>query len=83
MFFCSRCGKCCRQLGRVPELSAYDRGDGVCRHLEGDLCEIYENRPPICNVDKSYDSSFKEIMTRDEFYELNGHFCRKIKDGLS
>ncbi len=51
-FECSKCGACCRFVGAVAEMQAYDRGDGACRHLTpGNLCAIYETRPEICRVD--------------------------------
>lgn len=59
-----------------------DRGDGICRYFncKTKLCNIYNNRPDRCNVDKAYELYFKETMTREEYYKLNYEACEKIKE---
>ena len=54
MFHCDKCGICCRSLRRSPLYRELDRGDGVCRYLDGNLCSIYATRPLLCRVDESY-----------------------------
>lgn len=44
MFYCDRCGACCRNLRKSKLYAELDRGDGTCRYLAGNLCSIYENR---------------------------------------
>ena len=78
-FHCDKCGLCCRLLKDVPQLAAFDRGDGVCKFLHGTLCSIYENRPDICNVDKMY-PAFASIMSRDEYDEVMEASCARIKE---
>ena len=78
-FHCDKCGLCCRLLKNVPQLAAFDRGDGICRYLEGSLCSIYENRPDICNVEKMY-PAFASIMSREEYEEAMAESCSKIKE---
>ena len=78
-FHCDKCGLCCRLLKNVPQLAAFDRGDGVCKFLRGNLCSIYENRPDICNVDKMY-PAFASIMSRDEYDEVLEASCARIKE---
>ena len=48
MFYCDRCGACCRNLRKSKLYAELDRGDGTCRYLAGNLCSIYENRPLLC-----------------------------------
>lgn len=79
MFECDKCGVCCRNLNRSPVYADLDRGDGTCRYLAGNLCSIYEDRPLLCRVDESYDAFFRELVTREEFYELNYKYCRILK----
>lgn len=81
MFFsCDRCGLCCRMLRQVPQLAAFDRGDGVCRHLtENNLCEIYDSRPDICNVEKMY-PAFASQMSKDEYYRKMTEACILLKN---
>ena len=54
-FECDRCGICCQHIDSIPQLKQFDSGNGRCVHLlENNLCEIYLDRPEICNVDKMY-----------------------------
>ena len=78
-FTCDRCGLCCRMLAYVPQLAAFDRGDGACRHLTNDnLCEIYDSRPDICNVEKMY-PAFASEMSKDEYYQRMTESCIHLK----
>lgn len=79
MFPCDQCGECCRNL-QMPELyKELDRGDGVCKFLDGNLCSIYQTRPLLCRIDESYDCFFKDSMTREEFYRANLQVCSELK----
>ena len=58
---CSKCNAlCCRVIGKIiPE---FDRGDCVCVHLTDDnKCEIYEDRPFICNTVRIYNKYYNYI----------------------
>ena len=81
MFKCDKCGLCCRNLSRLPLYSDLDRGDGVCKYLQGNLCGIYENRPLKCRVDESYYAFFESHMDKEEFYDLNYAVCEQLKNG--
>jgi len=62
-----------------PLYKELDRGDGICRYLDGNLCSIYQTRPLICRIDECYDLYFKDKITKQEFYELNYQMCKKLK----
>lgn len=79
MFTCDRCGACCRHLNLNSIYSDLDRGDGVCRYLIGNLCSIYASRPLKCRVDESYDLYFKDLYSKEEYYEINKLMCIKLK----
>ena len=79
MFVCDQCGICCRHLAGIAGLAEYDRGDGVCRHLVGDLCDIYVSRPIVCRVDEMYEHGFSETLTRDAYEALMTDACRELK----
>jgi Fe-S-cluster containining protein len=67
-------------LKKVPALADFDRGDGVCIHLrEDNLCEIYDHRPEICNVDLMYGKYFSKKYSLDEFYAMNQKACDALK----
>ena len=52
-FFCDKCEIGCKILSHIPELHAYDRGDGICKYLKDNLCTIYATRLEISSVEKS------------------------------
>ena len=79
MFKCDMCGKCCRNLNLSDLFADLDRGDGVCKYLEGNLCSIYENRPLKCRVDEAYFAFFKDEMSIEDYYHLNYEMCNIIK----
>lgn len=78
MFVCMKCGECCRHIDKIPQLSEFDLGNGVCMHLKGNCCDIYSSRPEICRVDEMYDKYFCNIYSREEFYKINMNICRKL-----
>ena len=79
MFKCDKCGECCRNLKMSDIYADLDRGDGVCKYLEGNLCSIYDERPLKCRIDESYNEFFKDSMTLDEFYDANYRMCEELK----
>jgi Fe-S-cluster containining protein len=81
-FPCTQCGACCRHVN-LSELTAYlDRGDGICYHhdLDTHLCNIYEHRPEVCQVDTYYEQHFKKNLTWDKFVELNLIACKQLNE---
>jgi Fe-S-cluster containining protein len=79
MFHCDKCGLCCKAIGGNPLFAELDRGDGVCKYLNENLCTIYDNRPLLCRVDDTYNLFFKDYMTLEEFYNENYNICRTLK----
>ena len=78
-FPCDKCGLCCKNI-RFSSLSTeLDRGDGVCKHLKNNLCEIYSERPIFCNVEAYYEKFLAEKISREEFYDLNKKICKQLK----
>ncbi|NOW85869.1 hypothetical protein B0H39_003750 [Clostridium beijerinckii] len=82
MFFCDKCGECCRNLNKSPLYDNLHDGSGVCKYLEGNICSIYDERPILCRVNESYNIFFKDAMTLDKYYKLNYEFCMKLKNQL-
>lgn len=79
MFNCEQCGCCCRHVDKSEIYSDLDRGDGVCKYLEGNLCSVYEYRPTRCRIDECYELYFAETMARQLYYKLNKVECEKLK----
>ena len=60
-------------------MAQYAKEDGSCKFLgEDNLCQIYPDRPPICNVAWVYDNFFKGIVSEDEFYAKTQEACDKL-----
>lgn len=79
-FNCDCCGLCCRHVGKCDAMKDYDRGDGVCKYLNDEnKCDIYEDRPIICNVQKLYERYFADKMSWDDYLALQYEGCKKIK----
>lgn len=80
MFICTKCGLCCRNIDKIPELADFQKGDGVCIHLSDDnLCNIYSTRPDICNVEKMYEINYKAIISKEEYEKMNMEGCRVLQ----
>lgn len=80
MFVCTKCGLCCRNIGKIPELASFHTGNGICIHLSDDnLCSIYATRPDICSVEKMYESIYKAIMSKTEYEKMNMEGCRVLQ----
>ncbi|QBK77606.1 YkgJ family cysteine cluster protein [Myroides odoratimimus] len=79
MFDCSKCGLCCQNLKGVTLYADLDKGDGTCKYFKENLCSIYEDRPIFCRVDQCYDLYFKQVYTKQEYYELNKEVCDSLK----
>ncbi|KHM51450.1 hypothetical protein NZ47_10510 [Anaerovibrio lipolyticus] len=81
MFPCSRCGNCCKSIGKTIWGKAMALEDGSCKWLntETNLCTIYNNRPTMCNVDECYEKFYITEMSRDDFYQLNKQVCHMLQ----
>ena len=82
MFQCDCCGLCCMHIDEFIINDGLNRGDGICKHFDENthLCQIYENRPIICNVDEFYTSFLSSQISKDEFYSINYESCKQIKE---
>lgn len=80
MFKCTKCGLCCRNLHRSVLYDKFNRGDGICRYLNGNLCSIYEERPLICRVDDFYNIYLKDEISLSDYYKLNHNACNMLKN---
>lgn len=79
-FECDKCGICCQHIDSIPQLKEFDSGNGRCVHLsENNLCEIYMDRPDICNVEKMYEINFKGNISEEDYICLNKMGCEDLK----
>lgn len=80
MFKCNKCGMCCRNLQNSVLYDDLNRGDGICRYLNRNLCSIYEERPLICRVDDFYNVYLKDKISLSDYYKLNYDVCYMLKN---
>ena len=81
MYECDCCGLCCMNVGDSPLYYDLDRGDGICLFFDckSHLCSIYDERPDRCNIDKTYELYFRNIMSKEQYYQFNYDACKKLK----
>jgi Fe-S-cluster containining protein len=82
MFPCTGCGACCKHIDSSNQLKDFDLGNGTCKHLNlvDNSCNIYDNRPDICRVDKMFDIEYYKEYTREEFYRKNAEICNYLQE---
>lgn len=83
VFPCDKCGACCCRISTIAELKEYDMGNGVCKFFEQKqkICKIYDNRPLVCRVDEMFDTKYKMLMSKKDFYKKNLEICGMLKKG--
>ena len=80
-FPCTGCGLCCQNIGLIPQLKEFDLGNGICKFLKNSQCEIYENRPDICNIEKMFDLQYKNhFKSKTDFYIENAKVCNSLQE---
>ena len=79
-FPCTGCGACCRSVRKSELTSALDQGDGTCMYLDDETnsCTIYESRPDICNIQRSYEKAYKSSISWLDFVALNKMACNEL-----
>jgi len=84
VFPCTGCGACCKSVLLSPQTAWLDRGDGICKHFDenGRVCNIYENRPDVCNVRKMYEKLYVNSFSWTDFVAANKKACEKLLGGV-
>ncbi len=82
MFPCTSCGLCCQNIAGIGDLRDYDIGNGVCKHFNSitHSCDIYDDRPDICKIDKMFEIEYSKYFTKKEFYIENAKVCNTLQD---
>lgn len=65
----------------VQELSEFPHkwdDDGVCEHHKDNRCAIYDHRPDVCNIARTWWKHFRP-MKRQEFFDVNKAVCDTMK----
>ena len=73
-FPCTGCSACCRDL---PSHWAFNRGDGICRHLDTTTqrCAVYAERPLICRIGDLYQQRLAKRLTPRVYYLVQAAGC--------
>lgn len=79
-FPCTGCGACCKSVLLSELTAALDRGDGTCRYFDNVLstCTIYDDRPDICNIQRTYEQYYKPNIGWSKFVALNLIACEDL-----
>ena len=90
-FPCTECGLCCKNLKNAltwdapdwlkPAIEAFPYQpleDGSCPKMVGNKCSVYQDRPLLCNLDKSHDE-LDMPMSKQEWFDLNVKGCHSLQ----
>jgi Fe-S-cluster containining protein len=90
-FPCNQCGLCCQNLQNALEWDAPEYlqkaiadfpyktlPDGSCEKLVDNQCSVYEDRPLLCNLDRSHDE-LDIPMSKQEWFDKNTQGCNVLK----
>lgn len=67
------------------ELQVYNfphkiKPNGSCEHLlDNNLCAIYEIRPDICRVDKTWETHYSTVMSKSDYYKKSEAICSDLQ----
>ncbi len=92
-FLCSGCGSCCRSIGSLTqedkiklEFPYNSKEDGSCEKLgEDGKCTIYDTRPDICSVEKTYNKfHLPKGRKKVDIYISENKICNELilKSGM-
>lgn len=74
---------CCRHVDQFSEMSHLDKGNGICKYLNGDnKCDIYYSRPNICNGEYIYRKFYSHI-TVEEYHNIVHGYCNAIRSQVN
>jgi len=86
MFKCNGCGLCCKNVKRAVEATKHIKElefpygwdeTGRCEKLmEDNKCEVYDDRPLLCNVDRVI-KFFN--LDKESFYNENEMACKQLQ----
>jgi Fe-S-cluster containining protein len=82
-FKCTSCGACCILAGKIGLMPS--KKDGSCIYLnKKNQCDIYDNRPEICNVKRMYAKRVNQglKMSYTDFCKINNKICNSMIDDL-
>ena len=80
-FRCTQCGLCCQCISEL--LPEFDLGNGTCKwyNPETHLCEIYDDRPLICNVKRIWEEVLREKgISWKDWCDENYACCKKLQE---
>ena len=72
--------------GEIVEIAnfpyAFDQS-GRCENLQSDnSCAIYETRPDICSVDRTFKKYHAANMSRAKYYQISEQSCKNLQKAI-
>jgi Fe-S-cluster containining protein len=91
-FECTQCGLCCKNLKRtlsqeppmkwmaeIIKAFPYEtKEDGSCEKLVGNKCSVYEDRPMLCNIEKTADE-VDTGMSKKQWFDRCYRGCESLQ----
>lgn len=80
-FKCFKCGCCCdTDVRDIPALRSFADRKGHCRYFDPEtrLCQIFDQRPAVCNVKEFHDLEFPNVDW-DDFRFTNMLNCVALR----
>lgn len=84
-FPCTKCGACCKLIpNHVLEFYKLPKAEtGGCGHLKDDnSCSIYDTRPDICSVQKTWKKVHSKKLSWDEYISYSVKACEILQSSL-
>lgn len=92
-FPCTQCGLCCKQMDKVlsnptpfdwmqelvDDFPYQALSNGHCEMLHNNQCMVYEDRPLLCNLERTVDE-LDIGFTKDQWFALNERGCEILQD---
>ena len=52
--------------------------DGSCEMLENNKCKVYDNRPNVCSIEKTWQRHHSTDITLEEYYRKAASSCNNL-----
>ncbi|GAG69463.1 unnamed protein product [marine sediment metagenome] len=93
-FHCTGCGLCCNNIAKIKRtvhplvwmqklVNEFPYGtdeNGACMMLVDGQCSVYDDRPLLCNIERTADE-LDIGMTKKQWFDMNYRGCEILQQG--